>query len=507
MRCPSGIREEAFAEQLRRQRGVLAAEPDRLHRIQVGPNDPLYGQQWHLPRVQAEAAWSLSPRSSSVVIAILDTGVDPNHPDLASRLEPGWNALDETAPPLDDNGHGTAVAGVAAAATNNATGVASLAWGCRILPVKVADASGWASTSNLYLGLLWAADRGARVANLSFRVSENTFVSFGMQYFASKGGVVTVSAGNQGEVSGAPDNPHCLTVGATDSNDWVTAWSNRGEIVDLTAPGDRVLTTNRGGGYGLWTGTSFSAPLVAAAAALVLGAKPDLTSEQAMRAVREGAVDLGQAGWDPEYGQGRLDAAAALRAVADGPPKDETPPSVEFLRPSPGSTVEGSVEVAVRAIDDRGVRSVSLWLDGDLLSEAEDADGLVALWNTLLASNGTHELVANAEDHAGNVGRAAIWVEVANGDRTPPTVVLTAPLPGGTFSDRLAVRGYATDASGVARIEVYVNSSMKGYRLKDSFTMDLYSRYWRPGLYTVRLRAYDKAGNVSETAPITVQKL
>ncbi|MCA1948720.1 MAG: S8 family serine peptidase, partial [Armatimonadetes bacterium] len=325
VRCPSGVREEALAAQLRRQPGVLAAEPDALFQVQARPNDASYPQQWHLPKVGSEEAWDLSKGSPSVLVAVLDTGVDRSHPDFAGKLEPGRNVLNEAAAPLDDNGHGTAVAGVVAAATDNGIGIASLGWSCRILPVKVADSSGWASSSSIYLGLVWAADHGAKVANLSFRVSDNTFASLGMQYFASKGGVVTVSAGNQGDVSSSPDNPYCLTVGATDSSDQVASWSTRGTIVDLTAPGDRILTTNRGGGYGVWSGTSFSAPLAAAAVALAFSAKPELTPEQAMLAVKDSAKDLGPAGWDPAYGQGRRDAASALWSILGGEPKDETP--------------------------------------------------------------------------------------------------------------------------------------------------------------------------------------
>ena len=508
VRCPSGVREEALAAQLRRQPGVLAAEPDALFQVQARPNDASYPQQWHLPKVGSEEAWDLSKGSPSVLVAVLDTGVDRGHPDFAGKLEPGWNAFNEAAAPLDDNGHGTAVAGVVAAATDNGIGIASLGWSSRILPVKVADSSGWASSSSIYVGLVWAADHGAKVANLSFRVSDNTFASLGMQYFASKGGVVTVSAGNQGDVSSSPDNPYCLTVGATDSSDQVASWSTRGTIVDLTAPGDRILTTNRGGGYGVWSGTSFSAPLAAAAVALAFSAKPELTPEQAMLAVKDSAKDLGPAGWDPAYGQGRLDAASALRSILGGEPKDETPPQVEFVAPTSGATVEGSaVAVVVRATDDRQVRRILWRLDGTTMGQVEDTDRLEATWNSLSATDGVHELEAMAEDASGNQARAVIQVVVANGDRKPPLVVLSSPEDGAGFGDRLAVRGYASDESGIARIEVYVNGALKGYRLRDTFTMDLYSKYWRAGWYKVKLRAYDAAGNSADSQTISVLKL
>ncbi|MCX7798927.1 MAG: S8 family serine peptidase [Fimbriimonadales bacterium] len=506
VRPPAGAREEAYAEQLRRQPGITAAEPDRLHPIQGAPNDPLYPQQWHLARVRAAEAWDRSLGSPRVLVAILDTGIDPDHPELASKVVGGTNLVGGNSSWADDHGHGTAVAGVVAAATNNSLGVASLGAGCGMLAVKVADARGVASTSNLYQGLLWAADRGAKVANLSFRVSESSFVALGMQYFVSKGGVVTVSAGNQGDQSTAPDNPHCLTVSATTSADSVATWSTTGSIVDLAAPGDLILTTQRGGTYGYWSGTSFSAPLVAAAAALAFARNGGLEPSAVVNALRLGAKDLGASGWDPSFGYGRLDAAAALDLLPGGEPDDTTPPSVEFVEPTSGASLRGVVQVAVRASDDRRVRSIRWLLDGVHMGTREGSTLLEAAWDTAQSANGLHSLTAVAEDDAGNRKEETIPVLVQNGDVRPPRVRMTAPLEGEAFGDRLSVRGTAEDESGIAKIEVYVNGSLKGTRTRSSFSMDLFTKSWRAGTYLVFLRAYDRAGNTAESPVRSVQK-
>jgi subtilisin family serine protease len=138
----------------------------------IVPDDPLYGDalrpQWHLPKIGCESAWETTTGDPEIVIAILDTGVYGDHEDLVSKMVPGWNVVDDNVDTEDVNGHGTIVAGQAAAATDNGIGIASVAWDCGIMPVRVAYANGWASGSSIAEGLVWAADNGARVANVSF---------------------------------------------------------------------------------------------------------------------------------------------------------------------------------------------------------------------------------------------------------------------------------------------------------------------------------------------------
>jgi subtilisin family serine protease len=185
-------------EALAKNPHVKFAELDEAMRPELIPNDPYYGNAWHLPRIDAPSAWDAST-GLGVTVAILDTGVDATHPDLIAALVPGWNTYDNNSNSSDVHGHGTAVAGTAAASGANAAGVAGVAWRARIMPVRVTDTAGYAYVSTLSSGITWAADHGARVANASFSVAAgSSTIATAAQYMRSKGGVVVVAAGNSG---------------------------------------------------------------------------------------------------------------------------------------------------------------------------------------------------------------------------------------------------------------------------------------------------------------------
>ena len=260
---PAGANEEAFVHAFKSQPEVEFAELDRiLPPAEMLPNDFWYSSEWHLPKISAQNAWPMTIGSSSITIAICDTGVDATHPDLASKIVPGWNVYNNNSNTADVNGHGTAVAGAAASCSNNGIGVASVAWGCSIMPIRISDANGNATFSSMANGITWAANHGARVANVSYIGTDSATVKSAAQYMQSKGGVVTVAAGNYSTFGSAPDNPYVLTVSATNTSDVLSSFSNYGNNIDLAAP-EGVYTTTRGGGYSYQGGTSFSAPIVA----------------------------------------------------------------------------------------------------------------------------------------------------------------------------------------------------------------------------------------------------
>lgn len=314
----AGSDERAAVETLRRRPEVVFAELDELFPPDATPNDPYFGVEWHLPKISAPAAWDVGVGSPSVIIAVLDTGVDGTHPDLAPKLVAGWNFYDNNDDTSDVYGHGTAVAGAAGAVTNNALGVAAVCWGCQLMPIRISDPQGYGSTSRIANGLVWAADRGARVANVSYRVSTSSTVQTAAAYFQDHGGVVTVAAGNETQFETAVDNPFVLTVSATTSNDALASWTNTGNNIDLAAPGSSIRTTNRGGGYGGWSGTSFSAPIVASAAGLLISTNPALSGAQVQEILKSSADDLGPGGWDTGYGWGRLNIARAVETAESG---------------------------------------------------------------------------------------------------------------------------------------------------------------------------------------------
>lgn len=318
---PYQANEQAFANAFRGRSEVEFAEPDwLLSPQQMLPNDPLF-PAWYLQKVDAANAWTMTTGSSDVTIAVLDTGVESSHPDLASKIVPGRNIYNNNDDTSDVYGHGTAVAGVAGAASNNGIGVASVAWGCGIMPVRISDLSGLASASNIASGLTWAADHGARVANVSYRVTGNKTISSAAKYFQSKGGVVVVAAGNYSTQETAPDDPYILTIGATDPQDVLYYYSNYGNNLDLVAPGNNT-TTLLGAQYGAGGGTSFASPVVAGVAALMLSVNPKLTPAQVTEILKQSADDLGAAGRDNVYGSGRVNAAKAVSAARAIPATD-----------------------------------------------------------------------------------------------------------------------------------------------------------------------------------------
>jgi len=343
-----------------------------------------------------------------VTIAILDTGVDGTHEDLISQMVPGWNIYNNNSDTHDVHGHGTAVAGTAAASGNNGVGVASVCWGCRIMPVRISDDYGLATYSDIANGLTWAADHGARVANISYQVTDSSTVTRSASYFQKKGGVVTVASGNSGTFDNTQDNPYVLTVGATDSADNLYSWSNTGNNVDLVAPGF-VYSTMVGGGYTVGQGTSVAAPIVAGAAGLLFSLDPSLTPAQVQDILRQSADDLGTPGWDPSYGYGRLNLIHALSmaaGIAIGKTTDSTPPSDTITAPTSGQTVSNTVSVLVSVTDNVGVVRVELYADGVLYGTSGTAPFTIK-WSTREVATGAHALQSKAYDAAGNVGASS----------------------------------------------------------------------------------------------------
>jgi len=426
LELPSSADEKALVRAFHAQPEVEFAELDRLvEPADVIPNDPWYaGAEWHLPKIAAPSAWSTTTGSSNLIVAILDTGVDASHPDLAGNLVAGWNVFDKNTDTTDVHGHGTNVAGTVGARTNNALGVASMCWNCKLMPIRISDASGYATYSDTASGLTWAADHGAKVANISYIVSGSSAVTTAAKYFQDKGGVVTVSAGNYSTFDSANDNPYILTVSATNINDLHSDFSNYGNNIDVSAP-EGVYTTARGGGYAYAGGTSFSAPIVAGIAALVWSANPALTPTQVQNIVKQSADDLGAPGWDIYFGSGRVNAARAV-AMAGGAPmpspsptasptptplpspsptpiRDTTPPTIAVTSPVNGGTVSGNVTVSVNASDNVAVVRVELYVDGKLEGSSSSAP-FTLKWNTRKVAPGTHVLQCRAYDAAGNSG-------------------------------------------------------------------------------------------------------
>ncbi len=509
LNLPEQADEAGFANAMASRPDVEFAELDRVVKpAEITPNDPWFGSwEWYLTKINAPAAWSTTTGDKSIIIAILDTGVDGTHPDLQSKMVPGWNIYNNNSDTSDVYQHGTVVAGTAAAASNNSQGVASIAWNCPIMPIRISALDGTATYSAMANGLIWAADHGARVANISYKASTSSTVSSAASYFQSKGGVVTAGAGNEAFFEAAADNPYILTVAATDANDQLTVWSNTGNNIDLTAPGT-VFSTFPGGTYNSASGTSVSSPVVAGAAALVLSVNPSLSGSQVQNILKQSADDLGPAGWDVRYGWGRVNVGRAVLMASgtSAPLPDVTRPVIGFISPANGSSITGNAAISVSATDNTSVSSVTLSIDG-VASATDTASPYTFSWNTNAVLNGSHTLLATAVDAAGNSSTSSISVIVNNVlDTTAPVITITSPGDGTKVTTNVSVRVNAADNVGLTRVELYVDGMLQGVSAAAPFTTKWNAGKAAKGPHTLSCKAYDAAGNVGLSQSISVSK-
>jgi subtilisin family serine protease len=316
VRMPPSGRDDALAS-LRRSPAVLYAERDAvLERLDTTPNDTDWSQQWGLRRIGLPAAWDVTRGLPSVLVAVLDTGVDGEVPDLQAAVVPGFNAIAPTVAPSDDNGHGTSVAGIIAARTNNEQGIAGICWMCTVLSVKVLGADGTGDTALVAAGIVHAVDAGARVISMSLGgPADDQTLDQAVAYALGKGAILVAAAGNNG--TSAPFYPAAIPgvvgVAATDEFDQLYGWSNYGSWVRLAAPGCNPAPSPSGG-YVIFCGTSSAAPVVSGLIALQLSVEPDASRDTILDALDRTAVPLGGA-----VQFGRVDAHAALAALAGTP--------------------------------------------------------------------------------------------------------------------------------------------------------------------------------------------
>ncbi|WP_079910528.1 S8 family peptidase [Paenibacillus sp. 32352] len=280
------------------------------------PNDSLYQRyQWNLPLIDTESGWAISKGSQDVKVAIVDTGVDLNHPDLKDQLISGYNVVNSDAPPADDVGHGTHVAGVVGAIVNNHLGVAGMSWYNRIMPVKVLDQSGAGSTYSVAQGIIWATDHGAKVINMSLgNYAQANFLHDAIKYAYDHDVVLIAASGNDNTATpGFPAAyPEVFAVAATDANKNKASFSNYGDYIDVAAPGVSIASTYPHNQYAALSGTSMASPHVTALAALIRSVNPQLKNTEVMQIMRDTAQDIGPKGKDPYYGYGLIDVVAAL---------------------------------------------------------------------------------------------------------------------------------------------------------------------------------------------------
>ena len=493
------------------------AEVDAVAHAVGTANDPFFtqGSEWHLAKIQAPAAWDVTTGNSGVIVAVVDTGVNASHPDLAGKvLSTGYDFVAGDSNPTDENGHGTAVAGTIAPAANNNLGVVGVAWANPILPVRVLDASGSGNYSTIAQGITYAADHGARIINLSLGgTSSSRTLQNAINYAWSKQCVVVAAAGNNGNnvafYPAACNN--VVSVAATNSSDTRTSWSNYGTFIDVCAPGENIVTLDLNNGYASWSGTSFSSPVTSGVVALMASANPSLSNAQLVDVLLKNCDDLGAVGPDIYYGNGRVNALRAVTAAKNYVAADTTAPVASISSPANKSTISGSINVSVNATDNIGVSRVELYIDAQLVGQSTGACAVFPL-NTASYTNSTHTLQARAYDAAGNVGTSSISVTVSNvaADTVAPTVAITSPANGATVTKTQKITVCSSDNVAVTKLEIYLDGLLActttSSRMASSVSFSWSTSTLSAGSHTLQSYAYDAAGNVGASAVVTVLK-
>ncbi len=339
LRTETASQAEELTAALDAQPGVVAAGTTRLQAfdtatptpntavpVDPGPvaatpsvTDPLFPSQWNMPAVGVPDAWS-SSLGAGVVVAVIDTGVDATHPELAGRVLPEIDLLPDVAHAPEQNAHGTRVASLIAGGLDG-VGMTGVAPQAGILPVSALDPAGFGDSSTVARAIIAAADAGARVINLSLGGPDpDPVLDEACAYAFAKGAVIVAAGGNNYAsdtgVQYPAASPHVLGVASTDRAGNPASFSNAGRHIDLAAPGEDILAAIPGGGYDRDSGTSFSAPHVAGALALILSANPSLSAAEAAYAVTSTAEDDSSGnGRDDQLGEGIIRADRAVLAA------------------------------------------------------------------------------------------------------------------------------------------------------------------------------------------------
>jgi subtilisin family serine protease len=395
---PEGRTAEDLARELTMLPAVEYAEPDARVQLQWVPDDPGYSRQWAYSHIQAPDAWDVTIGSSDVVVAVLDTGVDLDHPDLDGNILPGgYDFGDDDTDVSDHNGHGTHCSGIVAAESDNATGVAGTAPRVGILPVKVFSDGGIGTTSMVADGIRFAADAGADIITMSLGGTETTaYLEQAIAYARSQGVLLVASAGNasQGVLLYPARSPGVIGVVATNDSDSRASFSNYGLDADLAAPGTDIYSTVVNG-YAEKSGTSMATPYVTGALALLRSSSSTASPEQLVVALQATAKDLGDPGWDRLTGYGLIQIRDAIEHLGGEYSWDATPPVTVS---DAASSYLRVAHIVLQATDDggSGVATTRYRLDGG--TEVTGTEVAVTAY-------GPHTLSYRSIDNAGNAER------------------------------------------------------------------------------------------------------
>lgn len=335
---PTGSDTPAFVAALTGLPGVEFAELDGIGGIAAIPNDPLFDQQWGMNNtgqtggfpdadINLPEAWDIVPGAGSVIVAMLDTGIRQNHPDLDApgRWVAGWNTYDNNNLTDDVHGHGTHTAGIIGALANNGVGVVGVNPQVHLMPVRVVAPNGSGSEAQCAAGITWATDNGAQILSMSLQYyTGSQTLADAIAYANTHHKLCIAASGNRaGAIAFPAAFAGCMAIGASNYLDEIYTASNFGLELDIAAPGQSVISTwapdlpigNPFGPYATLSGTSMATPHVSGAASLIWAHNPSLSADDIVSILRNTAHDLGAPGFDPYFGYGRLDVRAALLAA------------------------------------------------------------------------------------------------------------------------------------------------------------------------------------------------
>lgn len=313
MKIPSQLNYEATLLKVKELEGVEFAEPNVKLNTTATPNDYYYSKQWYLPATNVSKAWDSFSFKNEIKVAVIDSGVDASHPELAGKVLKGYDFVNNDSNPADDHGHGTAVAGIIAAIANNGDGVAGINPNVKIIPIKISDSTGEATVENAVKGIHYAMQQGADIINMSYGSAYYSDIESEALWAAFDQGITLIAAAGNSSTSD-PFYPASYTpvisVSATNKAKSLASFSNRGDMIDVAAPGEEIYALHLNGGYVVTDGTSFSSPVVAGIASLLKS--KDLTLSPMYI---EWALGLGASNgkWIPDTGYGIVDAYNSLQ--------------------------------------------------------------------------------------------------------------------------------------------------------------------------------------------------
>lgn len=445
---------------------VLFAEPNHLYHLSdttiAAPDDALYTMQWHLNNsgqtggragadMHAADAWAVTTGSPDVLVAVIDSGIDYRHEDLDDgrvRTDIDWDYVNFDDDAMDDNGHGTHVAGSIAAESNNATGVTGLMWQASLVAYKVCDRTGSCAADAIAKAIRQAAHYDADIINMSLGGSCSQTIADAVNYaYFDHGVVIVAAAGNSASGVAYPAAfPPVIAVGAVDYNDRIAYFSNYGPEIDVVAPGVNVLSTIPYNGYETYSGTSMASPQVAAVAGLILAQHPGIDNGTLRALIRQAVDDRGAVGFDTRYGYGRINAAKAVTL----------PLPTTAVRPMDANCAEDDcgVEVALHGAADAAPLLASARAVRDVFLTEAPGIGWARIYSAHRAE--VAWIVASDPALAGNIAAgvremAPIMQALTNDDPLLPPAIVTE---GMVATARRAVDGIARRSNAPLRASI-----------------------------------------------------